>query len=102
MLIKYRSNEVQKTCEDEKFARKSYPDKIVSSIELLIYKLASVTTFNEFKDNPTNKKYKIHNMLGQSKDMISLRLDYQYRMTVKLKVEENSITIWEISNHYGD
>lgn len=102
MLIDYRNKEVRKICEDEQFARKEYPEKIVSYLGILIHKIAAVKTFDEFKNNPVNRKYKIHNLKGQLKDLISLSLDHSYRMTVKVKVEQNKIIIWEISNHYGD
>lgn len=102
MEIAYRNNEVEKICEQPQFARKKYPDKIVSAINMLMYKLAAVDTFDNFKNNPANKKYRTHPLQGNRQDLIALYLDFKYRMTIKLKIEQNKIIIWEISNHYGD
>ncbi len=102
MEIGYRNKEVEKICEQPQFARKKYPDKIVSAIEKLMYKLAAIDTFDNFRNNPVNKKYNTHNLQGNQQNLIALRLDFKYRMTINLKIEENKIIIWEISNHYGD
>lgn len=102
MEIGFRNNEVQKICEDERFARKNFPEKIVSNLKILMYKLAVTQTFSEFRNNPANKKYKIHGLHGQLKEFTALELDYSYRMTIKILVDKNKIIIWEITNHYGD
>lgn len=102
MEIEFRSNEEQKICEDERFARKKYPEKIVTNLKILMYKLASTQTFSEFRNNPANKKYNIHGLHGKEKDLTAIEIDYSYRMTVKVFIDNKKITIWEISKHYGD
>lgn len=102
MEIGYRDNDVEKICEQPQFARKKYPEKIVTAIQLLMYKFGAVDTFDNFKNNPANKKYNVHNLKGNRQGLIALYLDFKYRMTIKLKVEQDKIIIWEISNHYGD
>lgn len=102
MEIEFKGNEVQKICEDERFARKNFPEKIVSNLKILMYKLAATQTFSEFRNNPANKKYRIHALHGKEKELTSIELDHSYRMTVKVFVDNKKIIIWEISNHYGD
>ena len=102
MEVGFRNNEVKRSCEDEKYARKKYPDKVVNEIKLLMYKFLAISNFNEFVKNPTNKKYNVHELQGKLKKLTTLYLNRKFRMTVKLKIEKNKIIIWEISNHYGD
>ena len=52
------------------------------------------------------KKYRAHALQGDKLGIVSLSLDYAYRMEVQVKVEkvegQDVITILEVSNHYGD
>ncbi len=102
MDIGFKDNETRRVCSDEGYARMQYPPKVVLNIKKLIIQFMAVDSFDKFRYNPMNRKYNIHNMKGTEKYLISLRLDYSYRMTVKLEVNNNKIIIWEISNHYGD
>lgn len=102
MDIGYKNGETRRVCTDEAFAKQQYSPKVVSNIKKLIIQFMAIDTFDRFRNNPMNKKYNIHNLKGENKFLISLRLDYSYRMTVKLEVENNKIIIWEISKHYGD
>lgn len=106
MDIDYRNNDTKRICNDKGYALKYFPPKVVDSLTMLLYKLAATSTFARFRRNPTNKKYNIHNMKGEEKELISLRLDYQYRMTIKILVEnvngQDKILVWEVSNHYDD
>lgn len=106
MNIEYRNNNVRKLCEDEQYALKRLPQNVAQSLGSLMYKLNSCCSFNEFSNNPANKKYKPHPLKGEKKGLIALYIDYQYRMTIKILIKNvngtDKIKIWEVSNHYGD
>lgn len=102
MEIEFKGSEARKICEDECFARKNFPGKIVSNLKILMYKLYAAQTFSEFKNNPANKKYKVHRLKGKLKAVTAIELDFSYRMTVKVLVQGKRIQILEITNHYGD
>lgn len=106
MIIDYRDNEQRKICEDSAYALRQFPQRVIENLNMLLYKLSSTSTFALFRRNPANKRYKIHTLKGDKKDLISLRLDIHYRVTVKIIVQnvngQDEILIWEVSNHYGD
>ena len=106
MDIGYKDKSTQKLCEDAEYASKKLPPKVVTNLQELMYKLSVTATFDKFQNNPANKKYRIHKLQGDKKELIALKLDYQYRMTIKILVtninNRDEITIWEVSNHYGD
>ena len=104
MIITYHDNETKKICEDESYARKFYPPNVVAQLQILMYKFAAYPKFEAFQVDWLVSKYRIHELKGKKKGLISFSLDRKRRVTVKVlvQVQEDEITIMEVSNHYGD
>lgn len=108
MEIHYKDNEIEKICNDEKYAQRKYQRKIVYSLKVLVQKLNLYHNFNDFYTlNFLRDKYMPEKLKGDKAGITSLRVDYQYRMELKIEVTKSEngddiITILEVSNHYGD
>lgn len=106
MVIEFANKRVEQICNDANYARQRLPLNVCNSLQILMVRLASYETFDCFYKFAVLKKYRAHELKGEKKGIISLSLDYSYRMEVKIKVEkignQDIITILEVSNHYGD
>lgn len=106
MIIEFANKRVEKICNDAEYARKILPPKACNALQILMIRLASYETFDCFYKFDVLKKYRAHELQGDKKGIISLSIDYSYRMELIIKVEkvgnQNIITILEVSNHYGD
>ena len=106
MVIEYANKRVERVCNDANYARRHLPLNVCNSLQILMVRLASYETFDCFYKFAVLKKYRAHELKGEKNGIISLSLDYSYRMEVKIKVEkignQDMITILEVSNHYGD
>lgn len=106
MIIDYRDKETRRRCEDESYMRSKFSPSATENLKLLITRLVSYPKFEVFqKSDKLRKKYRVHNLKGKKKDLISLSFSDKGRVTVRVivKVIEDEITIWEVSpNHYGD
>ena len=106
MIIEYANNKVEKICNDTNYAKKLLPLKVCISLQNLMVRLASYESFTPFYTLSVLKKYRAHELQGDKKGIISLSIDYSYRMELKLKIEnignQDVITILEVSNHYGN
>ena len=104
MIITYHDNETRRICEDENYARKYFPLNVVEQLKNLMYRFAAYPKFEAFQDERLKTKYRIHELKGKKKGLTSFSLDQKRRVTVKVlvQVQEDEITIMEVSNHYGD
>ena len=104
MIIEYRDNETQRICESETYARRKFSPNVVTRLGMILYQLSAYDKFDVFRNNPANKRYRIHQLKGQESHLTSISLDYSARMTLVLEVmpSEDKVLIWEVSNHYGD
>ena len=112
MIISYHDNETRRICEEEDYARKYFPPNVVEQLKQLMYRFASYPKFEAFQVEFLVTKYRIHELKGKKKGkrkrtnngLISFSLDQKRRVTVKVlvQVQEDEITIMEVSNHYGD
>lgn len=106
MIIEYADKKVEKLCNDANYAKRHLPLKVCISLQNLMFRLASYEAFDPFYKFAVLKKYRAHELQGDKKGIISLSLDYFYRMELKIKVEkvgnQDVITILEVSKHYGD
>lgn len=106
MIIEFANNKVERICNDANYAKKLLPPKVCNSLQILMIRLASYESFDCFYKFAVLKKYRAHELQGDKKGIISLSIDYSYRMELKIKVEkignQDVITILEVSNHYGD
>lgn len=106
MIIEFANKKVEKLCNDANYAKKQLPLKVCLSLQNLMVRLASYESFDPFYKLAVLKKYRAHELQGDKKGIISLSIDYSYRMELKIKVEkvglQDIITILEVSNHYGD
>ena len=106
MIIEFANKKVEKICNDANYAKRLLPLKVCVSLQNLMFRLASYDRFDYFYTFAVLKKYRAHELQGDKKGIISLSIDYSYRMELKIKVEkvgsQDGITILEVSNHYGD
>lgn len=106
MIIKYADKKTERVCNDEKYARKKFPPSTCKELQKLMVYLSTYDTLDYFRKLTILRKYRYHELQGKEKGIISLYIDYQYRMELKLKVEkidgQDVILILEVSNHYGD
>ena len=106
MIIEFANKKVEKICNDTNYAKRLLPLKVCASLQNLMFRLASYDRFDYFYTFAVLKKYRAHELQGDKKGIISLSIDYSYRMELKIKVEkvgnQDVITILEVSNHYGD
>lgn len=106
MIIEFANKKVEKICNDANYAKRLLPLKVCVSLQNLMFRLAAYDRFDYFYTFAVLKKYRAHELQGDKKGIISLSIDYSYRMELKIKVEkvgnQDVITILEVSNHYGD
>ena len=104
MIIEYRDNETQRICEDLTYARRKFTPLVVSRLNMLMYQLSAYDKFEMLRRNPASARYRIHQLKGQEAHLTSLSLDHSARVTMVVSVnhEQDSVLIWEVSNHYGD
>ena len=106
MIIEFANKKVERLCNDANYAKRFLPLKVCLSLQNLMIRLASYETFAPFYTFSVLKKYRAHELQGDKKGIISLSIDYSYRMELKIKIErienQDVITILEVSNHYGD
>ena len=104
MIIEYRDNESHRICEDETYARRKFPPNVVARLGMLMYQLSAYDKFEMLRQSPASARYRIHQLKGQEAHLTSLSLDYSARVTmvVSVNIEQDSVLIWEVSNHYGD
>lgn len=104
MIIEYRDNETQRICEDEAYARRKFTPNVVARLDFLMYQLSAYDKFEMLRRNPASARYRIHQLKGKEANLTSISLDYSARVTmvVSVNVEQDSVLIWEVSNHYGD
>ena len=104
MIITYHDNETRRICEYENYARKYFPPNVVTQLKQLMYRFAAYPKYEAFQVEHLIVKYRIHDLKGNKKGLTSFSLDQKRRVTVKVlvQVNEDQITIMEVSNHYGD
>lgn len=108
MEIHYKDKEIEKICNDEKYALKQFQPRIVQELKLLHSRLHMSQYFNVFYTcDPWRNKYQPEKLKGDKAGITSLRLNRKYRMELTIEVTkglsgEDIITILEVSNHYGD
>lgn len=107
MEIHYKDNHLKRVCEEPEYAMQFYQPKIVHSLQLLMSRLDSNKTFDVFYKAQAYRRYKAHPLKGDKKNIVSLRLDYSYRLELIVLAEKNErgediLTILEVTNHYGD
>lgn len=104
MNIEYRDKETQRICEDESYARRKFTPNVIARLGMLMYQLSAYDKFEMLRKNPACARYRIHQLKGQEANLTSFSLDYSARVTmvVSVNIEQDSVLIWEVSNHYGD
>lgn len=106
MIIEYANNKVERICNDEQSALKIMQPSTCLRLKVLMTRLHGIDRIDLFRTQSHLRKYRYHELQGAKKGIISLSIDHQYRMELRLKLEikdgEDIITILEVSNHYGD
>lgn len=106
MVINYANNKIERICHDSKYANKIFPQIVVEKLGKLMYYLSAYDSIDYFYKLNVLKKYKVHELQGDKKGILSLALDYSYRMELRVIVEnkegQDVIKILEVTNHYGD
>ena len=107
MIIKYNNKDVEKVCCDINESQRRFGKKISIELSKLMTILKNLDHLQSMRTNVVFKKFNIHNLIGDKKGLISIRIDYSYRMTLILEKESvgnelDEIKIMEVKNHYGD
>lgn len=105
MIIKFKNHKIERLCHCYEDALKYFGNKkIAKSLMMLMMDLRNLNKFNYFYTSPALKHYRAHELKGDKKKIISLSLDYSFRVTcnVKLLLDEDEITILEVTNHYDE
>jgi plasmid maintenance system killer protein len=104
MRISFKDREVERICNESDYCLKKYPPKIVNALQLLLTRLAAYPKFEAFNSPMLRTKYRTHELQGDKKGIYSLSIDYSYRLTLTVYIQEieDEIIILEVSKHYGD
>ena len=105
MKIGFANKKVEKLCTKSSDALKEFGNyKIVKNLAELMLDLEYTEHMQDLYVKPMLKRYRVHELTGNKKGLTSLRIDYSYRMTltVEVKIQEDEITIMEVSKHYGE
>lgn len=110
MIIGYANTHIENLCIDpEKFGRKEkLPKKIIEVLKNVLTFMNGMDSCQDFFLS-VYKKYRFEKFKNE-KGLMSIRLDYKYRMTFyDINYDKNKeynqivgIEIQEVSNHYGD
>ena len=109
MKLTYKTNKLQKLCEDPSSNRelvKKYGAEVANKLPRRIKELKA---FNSLNDVPPSLPYRRHKLSGDLKDCFAVNITGQYRLIFRQK-ENNIITedlreikeieIMEVSKHY--
>ncbi len=111
MLIGYSNKNVEKICNDPKYAKKALGEKIVMKLYQRISWLVAADNLAMFND--TYKFLRLHKLKGNYDGCYAIDIDRKYRI-VLYPCDENGeytngdfksislVTIEEVSNHYED
>lgn len=104
MIITFDNKKVANICNDYRKALKEVGKQAAEELVNLMGYLRHVPHIAMFRQLPTLKRYKMHELKGREKGIVSLSITYAYRvtLTVEIKIEEDEVNILEVSNHYGD
>ena len=104
MIITFNNKKVSNLCNNYNNALKEIGKQAAEELAKLMEYLKYVPHIIMFQQLPTLKRYKMHELKGREKGIVSLSITYAYRLTltVEVRIEEDEINILEVSNHYGD
>ena len=109
MLIDFANTKIKNICTDpDKYAVRELPPKVIKKLKEAMVTMKYMDSCQDFF-KPANKTY-CFEKLTNKKGLMSIRLDYKYRLTFyeinheeKLEfIEIKGIEIEKVSNHYGD
>ena len=85
MKIEYANKQTERLCNDTNYASKKLQPKVVAALQLLLTRLNSYPKFRKvfFEYDPIRNKYRTE-YLKNTGGVVSLRLDYSYRVTLTL------------------
>ena len=108
MEIEYKNKYLRQICEDYRYAKKQFGEKVANATAKLMVALIMFPHIKQFATVPMLQRYRIHDLSGDKKGRKSLRIDYAYRMEIVIEIEsagtdeQDRIMIVEVSKHYGD
>ncbi len=64
--------------------------------------LTELQLLTRFGDISRIRPYRLHQLTGKRKGQFAIDLHGRWRLIVKPTADEDGLTVWEVSNHYGD
>ncbi len=105
MIIHYKNKRIENLCCDYSLAKKRIGEKVANGLAILLTDLKFVPHVDMFNTVAKLKKYRMHVLIGDKKEIYSLSIDYSYRLCIKVEVidtgyGQDEICIVEVTNHY--
>lgn len=109
MELTYKSDKLQKLCEDSIYNRELVKKYGIEVANKLPRRIKELRAFNSLNDVPTSLPYRRHKLGGDLKDCFAVNITGQYRLIFRQKEnniiiedlrEIKKIEIMEVSKHY--
>ena len=109
MELTYKTDKLQKLCEDAKYNKELVKKYGVEVAKKLPKRNKELKAFNSLNDVPTSLPYKRHKLNGNLKEHFAVNITRQYRLIFRQKenniiIEDlrkiREIEIMEVSKHY--
>lgn len=97
MLIKFKTNKLQKCFEDSKMGQRALGQELARKYIQRVQIIQQANNLDELMGLPG---LHCHPLAGDREGTYSIRLNGFYRLIVS--IEEGVVTIEEVSKHYGD
>lgn len=109
MELTYKTNKLQKLCEDPTCKKELVKKYGVEVADKLPRRVKELKAFNSLNDVPTSLPYRRHKLSGDLKECFAVNITGQYRLIFRQKEnniiiedlrEIKEIEIMEVSKHY--
>lgn len=109
MKLTYKTDKLQKLCEDNNYNKELVKKYGVDVANKLPKRIKELKAFNSLNDVPTSPPYRRHKLSGDLKELFAVNITGQYRLIFRQKEnniiiedlrEIKEIEIMEVSKHY--
>ena len=109
MELTYKTDKLQKLCEDTNYNKELVKKYGVEVAKKLRKRIKELKAFNSLNDVPTSLPYRRHKLSGDLKERFAVNITGQYRLIFRQKennviIEDlrkiKEIEIMEVSKHY--
>lgn len=97
--LRFRTNALRRNFEDTRRAERAWGRVVGNKYNDLLTIIQSLPSFNDIYLFP---RFRAHPLRGNRQGHISLTLTGRWRLIVAHDQESETVTVIEVSNHYGD